>query len=132
MVSTDAMPKAGPKLTAGQKEEIRAWIAAGAPVAHVPKPDANGTDLWVRDRALEACGVDRVVRGAHGEALFLRVETRPLRHRPALQDAVELQSQIEMRSPLVRLLHDKVQLLLAWLALSALLGHRPAFLRIRL
>jgi mono/diheme cytochrome c family protein len=33
MVSTDAMPKAGPKLTAGQKEEIRARIAAGAPLA---------------------------------------------------------------------------------------------------
>ncbi len=30
MVSSDAMPKAGPKLTADQKEIIRAWIAAGA------------------------------------------------------------------------------------------------------
>jgi hypothetical protein len=33
MVSTDAMPMRGEKLSADQKEIIRVWIAAGAPVA---------------------------------------------------------------------------------------------------
>ena len=47
-----------------------------------------------------------MVLDADGEAFFRRVETRPARHRPAFQDAIELQAEIEVKPPRPMFLDD--------------------------
>ena len=51
--------------------------------------------------------VERVVLGVHREPLLAGIEARALRHRPALQHAVELEPEIIVQAPRGVLLHDE-------------------------
>ena len=57
--------------------------------------------------ALEVAIVERMILRAHGEALVGGIGGRAARHRPAFQDAVHLQPQIEMLAPREMPLHDE-------------------------
>src|SRR5262249_51016250 len=55
--------------------------------------------LALRDVALELEVLHRVVFGLHREPLFVGDEARPVRHRPALEHAVELEPQVIVQAP---------------------------------
>src|SRR5262249_25142620 len=61
--------------------------------------------LALRDRPLERSVLERVVLDVDGEPLLRRIEARPLRHRPALEDAVELESEVVVEPARGVLLH---------------------------
>ena len=60
----------------------------------VPQHDGAAAVLAGGDRPLERVVLDRVILDLHGEAPLRRIERRPLRHRPALHHAVELEAEI--------------------------------------
>src|ERR1043166_5094012 len=51
--------------------------------------------------------LDRVIFGLDGQAALRRVERRPARHRPGLQDPAHLQAEVEVKLRRVVLLHDE-------------------------
>ena len=63
----------------------------------VPKEHLACAILLLRDHALELAILERMVFGLHGETLVGRIEARPLRHRPALQHAGELEPEVVMQ-----------------------------------
>src|SRR3546814_13341925 len=57
--------------------------------------------------AFEPAVIQRVVFGPDGKALVVRIEARTSRHRPAFENAVQLEPQIVMQPGCVMLLDDK-------------------------
>lgn len=62
-----------------------------------------------RDGAFEACIIERVVFNVNRKTLHLRIEAGPFRYGPALERAVELQSEIVVEPGGVVLLYAKLQ-----------------------
>src|SRR5262249_26031485 len=77
------------------------------PGAAVPEEDGAAAVLALRDDPLEVAVVDGVVLDVDGEALLAGVEARPLGHRPALQDPVELEAEVVVEAAGVVLLDDE-------------------------
>ncbi len=75
--------------------------------AGVPDDHAAGAVVAVRDAALEAGVFERVVLHQLGEAPHLRIEARPLGHRPAAQRPADLQAQVVVHPPRMVLLHHE-------------------------
>src|SRR5262249_29338334 len=69
-------------------------IAFRLPGAAVPEHHGAAAVLALRDDALEAPVLERVVLHVHREALVGGIEARSLRHRPALEHALELESEV--------------------------------------
>ena len=84
-----------------------ARVAVGQPGALVPDDHLAGAVLLRRDRALERVVRDRVVLDVNRHAPVVRVEARPLRHRPALHRAVELEAEVVVQPRRPVLLHDE-------------------------
>lgn len=84
-----------------------ARIADRFPGATVPDDDGSGTVLPGWYRAFKAAVGNRVVLDVDRHALFLRIEARPLGHRPAHQDAVQLQAKVVVQPGGPVLLHDE-------------------------
>jgi hypothetical protein len=88
-----------------------ARVADRLPCPAVPEQHGAAAVLALGDHALEAAILDGMVLGLHGEALVRRVEARPLRHRPAEEDAVELEAEVVVEPPRGVLLdHERVAL----------------------
>ena len=77
------------------------------PGAAVPQHDGAAAILALRDVPFEAAVFERVVLDVDGETLFRRIEARPPRHRPALQNAVELEPEIVVQPRRGVLLNDE-------------------------
>src|SRR2546428_11374106 len=84
-------------------------IAFGAPRSSVPQPDRSRAVLIFRDHALEVAVGQRMIFDVDGEPLVRRIETRSLRHRPAFERAVELETEVVMQAAGGGRLHDKAQ-----------------------
>src|SRR5207247_10873633 len=84
-------------------------IAVGAPCSAVPQRDWSRAVLFFRDHTLEAAVIERVVLDVHGQPLVGRIEAGSLRHRPALERPIELETEIVMQAAGCVLLHDETQ-----------------------
>src|SRR4029077_13654978 len=73
-------------------------VAHGDPLPAIPQQHVAGAVLARRDRALEAAVVERMVLDVHREALLGRIEARALRHGPALQHAIHLQTKVVVQA----------------------------------
>ena len=76
------------------------------PVAAVPDLDGAAAVLALGDGALEVAVAERVVLDLDGEALVVRVERRAAGDGPGLEDAAELEAEVEMQAGGVVLLDD--------------------------
>ena len=81
-------------------------IAVGDPASPIPDHDGAAAILAIRDRALEGVVFDRMILDVDGKTLFVRIEARAARHRPALHHAVEFEPQIVVQPPRRMLLND--------------------------
>ena len=81
-------------------------IAVRDPASPIPDHDGTAAILAFRDRALEGVVFDRMIFDADSKTLFVRIEARAARHRPALHHAVELEPQIVVQPPRRVLLND--------------------------
>ena len=81
-------------------------VALRRPGSAIPQHHLAAAVFPFRDRPFEAAIFQRMVLDADREAFFRRVETRPARHRPAFQKAIELQAEIEVKPPRPMLLDD--------------------------
>ena len=96
---THQFPQASQLLAVQLEEQLAlgqflARIADRFPGATVPDDDGSGTVLPGWDRAFKAAVGNRVVFDVDRHALFMRIEAGPLGHRPAKQDAVQLQAKV--------------------------------------
>ena len=111
------------QLVAGQPELEGAGAQALLDIVH-RRPDAGVPDdhrpaaiFAFGDDALEVDIFERMVLGLDRQPLVGRIERRPLRHRPALQHAADLQPQIVVVGRRMMLVHDE--------AVAAVAGHAP-------
>src|SRR5579862_2388672 len=74
-------------------------IALGRPMTAIPDHHGTSAIFALRDGALEAVVLDRVVLDMDGKTLLAGIEARAARDRPAFHDAVELEPQIVMQPP---------------------------------
>src|SRR5205814_6207582 len=81
--------------------------------AVVPDLDGAGAVLPLRDLALEARVLERMVLDVDGEMLLARLERHALRHRPARERAVALEAEVVVEAPRVVALDDEDRLLAA-------------------
>ena len=109
----------------------------------VPNDDRAGPVLALRYDSFEGAVVDRVVLNHDREMLLVRVEAGALGHRPRLQRAVELQSQVVVEAARGVLVDNELERaprpslacrrrlggLLQAPFLCVLLEHRPSFPR---
>src|SRR6266404_2627679 len=84
-------------------------VAFGTPRSAVPEHDRSRAVLFFRDHALEVAVVQRMILDVDGEPLVRRIEARSLRHRPAFERAVELETEVVMQAAGGVLLHDEPQ-----------------------
>src|SRR5674476_407496 len=68
------------------------WVDLRYPGALVPDDDRAAAIFALGNGALERRIVDRVILDMHGQPLFMRIEARAARHRPAPQYAVMFQA----------------------------------------
>ncbi len=86
---------------------LRALARDRRPSAAVPQHHRAAAIFARRDRALEIGIGQRMVLGADREALLVGVDARPARHRPALEHAVDFETEIPMEARGVVLLDDE-------------------------
>src|SRR5207248_3417891 len=86
--------------------------------ALVPDLDRTGAVLPLRDLALEAGIVERVVLDVDGERPLPRLERHALRHGPARERAVALEAEVVVKPPCVVTLDDEDRLLALFLGLA--------------
>ena len=68
------------------------------PVAAIPQLHGAAAVLALWNRAFEVAVVERMVLDLHREPLVVRIERRPARDGPRLEDAVELQAQVVVQA----------------------------------
>src|SRR5690242_8194383 len=84
-------------------------IALRLPGAAVPEEHRAAAVFAGRDDPLELAVIERMILDVNGEPPLLRVEARPFRHRPALQHAVQFETEIVVQAPRRVLLDDEGQ-----------------------
>ena len=84
-------------------------IAFGTPRTAIPQYDRSRAVLLFRDHALEVAIGERMILDVDGEPLVRRIEAGALRHRPAFERSVELETEVVMQAAGRVLLHDKAQ-----------------------
>jgi len=82
-------------------------IALGGPHAAVVAIHVAGTVVAFGNIAFEIRVGQRMVFHLHRQALYRRIEAGFLRHRPALQHAVDLQAEVVVQPPRRVLLHHE-------------------------
>src|SRR5437762_8750329 len=73
-------------------------IAFGAPCSAVPEHDRSRAVLLFRDHALEVAIGERMILDVDGEPLVRRIEAGALRHRPAFERSVELETEVVVQA----------------------------------
>jgi hypothetical protein len=103
------------QLFAGQREvelarrKTAPRIPDRLPIAAVPDDDRPPAVLALRNHALEARVLERVILGLRRHPALTRDEARPFRNRPALQHSVELEPEVPMHAARGVLLHDELE-----------------------
>src|SRR5262249_43132402 len=82
-------------------------IADGMPSAAIPQHDLACPVLARWDRPLAGAVLERRVLDVHGETLLRGIEAGTLRNRPALQHAVELETEVVVQAAGGVALHDE-------------------------
>src|SRR5690606_23244377 len=77
---------------------LRRAVAERFPIAPIPKLYRAAAILSFGDRAFEVAVVERMILDLDREALVLRIERWAPRHGPRLEDAVELEPQVEVQA----------------------------------
>ena len=77
------------------------------PAAAVPQQHGAAAILALGDHPFEPAVIHGVVLDMNGEPLLAGIEAGTLRHRPALQDAIEFEAEIVMQAARGVLLYDK-------------------------
>ena len=90
---------------------VRPRVADRLPGAPVPEHDRAAAILALGDGALERAVVERMVLDMDGEPALGRVQARALRHRPALQHAVQLEAEVVVQASRCMLLHHEAETL---------------------
>ncbi len=88
--------------------ETLVGIADRRPAAAIPHDHRAATILAPRDIAFEVQVLDRMILGAHREALLAQREARAARDGPALEHAVELEPQVVVKPARGMLLHHEL------------------------
>src|SRR5262249_53977905 len=88
--------------------EAEVRIAFRHPAAAIPDDHGAAAILALGDVALEIEVLHRMVLGLDREPLAVGDETRTVRHRPALEHAVELEAKVVMEPPGRVLLHHEL------------------------
>lgn len=95
-------------ITQGEAEmallQTLTWIAQRCPGASVPDDDTTGAVVPLGGAAFEIDTIQRMVLNPHHEPLHHRAETQPPRHRPVLQDIVQLQAETVVQAAGIMLL----------------------------
>src|SRR6185437_7615051 len=99
----------------------RVLARVGNPAADVPQHHRPAAIFAGRNRAFEVAVTERMVLGAHREAVLAGIEARSFRYRPALQDSVELQPKVPVQPRGLVLLDDEAVTLALELAALGLL-----------
>src|SRR5690349_534866 len=81
----------------------RVCVSLRLPCTLVPDHNASGAILIRWNRAFEAGVLQRMVFDMNREAFVAGIQTRALRHRPALEGAIELQTKVVVQA--TRLVH---------------------------
>jgi len=88
------------------EHRLEARVSPRPERAAIPDDDSSRAVLALRDRALEAGVVQRMVLDLDGEPPVRRIEARPLRNGPTLEDAAGFQAQIVVQVAGVVFLND--------------------------
>src|SRR5690606_34854387 len=92
------------QLARGQRPER---VAVAGPVAVVEHVDVAGAVVALRDVALERSVFKRMILDLHRQPLLAGAQRWPLRHRPTLERAVDLEPEIVVaRARVVQLHHE--------------------------
>ena len=83
-------------------------VLVRAPGPVVPEKHRAAAVFPGRDRPLERAVCERVVFDLDRQAFLRRIETRSLRHGPALQNAVVFETEVIMQAPRRVFLHDEL------------------------
>src|SRR5215471_2399737 len=93
------------------------------PSSAIPHHDRPSAVFLGRDNALELSILERMILDVHRQALVVGIEARSLRHCPAQQHAIELETEVVVHTPRGVLLNDEAE------RAGAPLLHLPARLR---
>src|SRR5262245_65139490 len=85
----------------------RVLVRMRDPSALVPQHHGAAAIFARGDSSFEVAVIEWVVLGPHGEALLVRVKARTLGDRPALQDSVELETEVPVEPRRIMLLDDE-------------------------
>ena len=85
----------------------RVLAGLGDPAPAIPQHHRAAAIFALWDSAFKGAVIQRVILGAHGEALVVRVEAGALGNRPAFQDPVHLQAEVPVQARSVVLLDDE-------------------------
>ncbi len=108
----------------------RVLARIGDPGPQVPQHHRSAAIFALGDDPLEIAIVERMILGTHGEAVFARVQARPLGHGPAFQHPVELEPEVPVQPGRLVLLHDEAVALPLELAPPGLLRLRKVALAV--
>src|SRR5689334_23351166 len=107
-----------------------AWVLArvGNPPPLIPQHHGAAAIFPFGDGPFEPAVVERMILGPHRQAVFARIEARPLGHGPALEHAVELEPEIPVQPRGLVLLDDEAVALALELTAPGLLRLREVAL----
>ena len=83
--------------------------AFGLPIAAIPELDGSAAILAFGNRAFEIAIIERMVLDLDRQALVMRIERGPSRHRPGLEHAVEFEPKIVMEPRRIVLLDHEAR-----------------------
>ena len=95
-------------------------LALRFPIAAVPDLDRAAAIFALRDGAFEVAVVERMVLDLDGEPLVCRIERWAARHRPGLEHAIQLETQVVVQAGRRMLLDDKAAPIRATIEVSPL------------
>src|SRR5262249_30842168 len=100
------------------------------PSSFVPQHHRAAAIFSLGDRPLESTIIEWMVLDVHGQALFIGIDARALRHSPALENAVELEPEVPVQPRRVVLLDDEAIALALELSPARLLRLREVALAV--
>src|SRR5262245_41422435 len=77
------------------------------PEAAIPKHDRTAAVFTLRNDAFEVAIIERMIFGLDGKSFVFGIERRPLGYGPRLEDAFDLETQIEVQAPRRVHLHNE-------------------------
>ena len=86
---------------------LRGLRSLGLPIAAIPQHDRAAAILTLRNRPFEVAIIQGMIFDLDREPFVMRIERRPFRHRPGLENTIQLKPQIVVQARRVVLLDDE-------------------------